>query len=114
MPTISFFGVGSPKVTAPIGRKVRILKHCFPCKGNSCNNSDKTKEKFTYERVKEDTSNVQTNMISNNIILNSNDQMKFDKKVIRVNSNQKVTLKLNHTGKFPGKFVKGAGYSPSD
>tara|TARA_B100001027_G_C15969939_1_gene199375 strand:- start:170 stop:505 length:336 start_codon:yes stop_codon:yes gene_type:complete len=27
--------------------------------------------------------------------------MKFDKKVIRVNSNQKVTLKLNHTGKFP-------------
>ena len=67
----------------------------------SCNNSSETKEKFTYERVKEDTSSVQTNMISNNIVLNSNDQMKFDKKVIRVNSNQKVTLKLNHTGKFP-------------
>ena len=67
----------------------------------SCNNSNETKEKFTYERVKEDTSSVQTNMISNNIVFNSNDQMKFDKKVIRVNSNQKVTLKLNHTGRFP-------------
>ena len=35
----------------------------------SCNNSSETKEKFTYERVKEDTSSVQTNMISNNIVL---------------------------------------------
>ena len=67
----------------------------------SCNSSSNTKEKFQYERVKEESTNVQTSMISNNVILNSNDQMKFDKKIIRVNSNQKVTLKLNHTGKFP-------------
>tara|TARA_B100001057_G_scaffold188962_1_gene189782 strand:+ start:664 stop:1161 length:498 start_codon:yes stop_codon:yes gene_type:complete len=67
----------------------------------SCNSSSNTKEKFQYERVKEESTNVQTSMISNNVILNSNDQMKFDKKIIRVNSNQKVTLTLNHTGRFP-------------
>ena len=67
----------------------------------SCNSSSNTKEKFQYERVKEESTNVQTSMISNNVILNSNDQMKFDKKIIRVNSNQKVTLKLNQTGQFP-------------
>ena len=67
----------------------------------SCNSSSNTKEKFQYERVKEESTNVQTSMISNNVILNSNDQMKFDKKIIRVNSNQKVTLTLNHNGRFP-------------
>jgi len=40
-------------------------------------------------------------MTSNTVILNSNDQMKFDKKVIRVNSDQMVTLTLNHNGRFP-------------
>ena len=40
-------------------------------------------------------------MVSNNVILNSNDQMKFDKKIIKVNSGQEVTLRLNHTGRFP-------------
>ena len=44
---------------------------------------------------------VQNNSISNNVILNSNDQMKFDKKIIKVNSSEKVTLTLNHTGRFP-------------
>ena len=67
----------------------------------SCNSSSNTKEKFQYERVKEESTNVQTSMISNNVILNSNDQMKFDKKIIRVNSNQTVTLTLNHNGRFP-------------
>ena len=67
----------------------------------SCNSSSNTKEKFQYERVKEESTNVQTSMISNNVILNSNDQMKFDKKIIRVNSNQVVTLTLNHNGRFP-------------
>ena len=67
----------------------------------SCNNSNNSKEKFQYERVKEEPTTVQSSTMSNNVILNSNDQMKFDKKIIRVNSNQKVTLKLNHTGKFP-------------
>ena len=67
----------------------------------SCNNTNSSKEKFTYERTKEEPVVVQNNMISNNVTLNSNDQMKFDKKIIKVNSNQKVTLTLNHTGRFP-------------
>ena len=66
----------------------------------SCNNSNNTKEKFQYERVKEEATTVQGNTMSNNVILNSNDQMKFDKKIIRVNSNQKVTLTLNNKGRF--------------
>ena len=68
----------------------------------SCNNTGKTNEKFQYERVKEDNTSIPANnMVSNNVILNSNDQMKFDKKIIRVNSNKKVTLTLNHNGRFP-------------
>jgi len=67
----------------------------------SCNNINNSKEEFQYERVKEDKTVVQNNSVSNIITLNSNDQMKFDKKVIKVNSNQKVTLTLNHTGRFP-------------
>ena len=71
----------------------------------SCNNSNNTKEKFQYERVKEEATSVQSNTMSNNVILNSNDQMKFDKKIIRVNSNQKVTLTLNHNGRFPASSM---------
>ena len=69
----------------------------------SCNNTNKSSsESFQYERVKEDTTSVQaSNSVSNNVIINSNDQMKFDKKIIRVNSNEEVTLTLNHTGRFP-------------
>ena len=67
----------------------------------SCNDSNNSKEKFQYERVKEEPTTVQSSTMSNNVILNSNDQMKFDKKIIRVNSNQKVTLTLNHNGRFP-------------
>ena len=71
----------------------------------SCNNSNNTKEKFQYERVKEEPTTVQSSTMSNNVILNSNDQMKFDKKIIRVNSNQKVTLTLNHNGRFPASSM---------
>ncbi len=71
----------------------------------SCNNSNNTKEKFQYERVKEEATSVQSNTMSNNVILNSNDQMKFDKKIIRVNANQKVTLTLNHNGRFPASSM---------
>ena len=71
----------------------------------SCNNSNNTKEKFQYERVKEEATTIQSNTMSNNVILNSNDQMKFDKKIIRVNANQKVTLTLNHNGRFPASSM---------
>ena len=67
----------------------------------SCNNSNSTKKEFQYERVKEQPNTVQSNTMSNNVTINSNDQMKFDKKIIRVSSNQKVTLTLNHNGRFP-------------
>tara|TARA_Y100000022_G_scaffold47644_1_gene40215 strand:+ start:1703 stop:2161 length:459 start_codon:yes stop_codon:yes gene_type:complete len=71
----------------------------------SCNNSNNTKEKFQYERVKEEATTIQSNTMSNNVILNSNDQMKFDKKIIRVNASQKVTLTLNHNGRFPASSM---------
>ena len=38
VPTISFFGAGSPQITGPIGNKIEIIKHCFPCKGIVCKN----------------------------------------------------------------------------
>ena len=71
----------------------------------SCNNTNNTKEKFQYERVKEQPTIVQGNMVSNTVTLNSNDQMKFDRKIIKVNSNEKVTLTLNHTGRFPASSM---------
>ena len=36
VPTLSFFGSGSPNITGPIGHKVRIIQHCFPCRGDLC------------------------------------------------------------------------------
>ena len=71
----------------------------------SCNNTNNTKEKFQYERVKEEPTIVQNSMVSNSVTLNSNDQMKFDRKIIKVNSNQKVTLTLNHNGRFPASSM---------
>ena len=71
----------------------------------SCNNTNNKKEKFQYERVKEEPTIVQGNMVSNTVTLNSNDQMKFDRKIIKVNSSEKVTLTLNHTGRFPASSM---------
>ena len=72
----------------------------------SCNNTGKTSEKFQYERVKENNTSIPANnMVSNNVTINSNDQMKFDKKIIKVNSGQEVTLTLNHTGRFPASSM---------
>ena len=71
----------------------------------SCNQKPK-KEKFQYERVQENTSEViQNNDVKNTIILNSNDAMLFDKKVIKVNSGEKITLTLNHIGKIGKDFM---------
>lgn len=35
------------------------------------------------------------------IVINSNDQMRFDKSEIRVKAGEKIKLTLNHTGKLP-------------
>ena len=42
---------------------------------------------------------VEVNQPVKTIILNSNDQMRFDKNEIRVKAGEKVKLTLNHTGK---------------
>jgi len=71
----------------------------------SCNQNPK-KEKFQYERVQENSSEViQNNDIENTIILNSNDAMLFDKKIIKVSADKKVTLTLNHIGKIGKDFM---------
>ncbi len=49
VPTISFFGVGSLSVTGPIGKKVRIFEHCYPCKKELCDNSKK--EVFCLKKI---------------------------------------------------------------
>ena len=49
VPTISFFGVGSISVTGPIGKKVKIFKHCYPCKRDLC--EDSNKEVFCLKKI---------------------------------------------------------------
>ena len=41
VPTLSFFGAGSPNITGPLGHNVEIIKHCFPCGGELCKINDK-------------------------------------------------------------------------
>ena len=36
VPTISFFGIGIPEITSPIGTKSIIIKHCNPCLNELC------------------------------------------------------------------------------
>ncbi len=54
-------------------------------------------------------SNIEISAPVKTIILNSNDQMKFDKTEIRVNAGEKVKLVLNHTGKL-AKNVMGHNF----
>ena len=49
VPTVSFFGVGSHSVTGPIGKKVKIFQHCYPCKKDLC--EDSNKEVFCLEKI---------------------------------------------------------------
>ena len=58
---------------------------------------------------KEPTSGVEMNQPVRTIVLNSNDQMKFDLSEIRVKAGEKVKLTLNHTGKLP-KNVMGHNF----
>ena len=63
---------------------------------NACGNSkasEKQKTNKTEQKSEEE--------LSSNIIINSNDTMKFDKKILLVPAGKKITLTLNHTGKFP-------------
>ena len=67
----------------------------------SCGNEPK-KEKFSYERVKVEEK-TETN--SNLLVLNSNDQMLFDKSVLKAKSGEEVNLLLNHTGQIGKEFM---------
>ena len=68
-----------------------------------CKNEPK-KEKFSYKRVQEATENTIVKSM-NDVTINSNDQMLFDKSIIRVKAGETVTLKLNHTGKIAKEFM---------
>ena len=68
-----------------------------------CDNEPK-KEKFSYKRVQEPPTE-QTTSSTNEVVINSNDQMLFDKSIINVKSGESVTLTLNHTGKIAKEFM---------
>ena len=67
----------------------------------ACGNEPK-KEKFSYERVKVEE---KTENNANLLVLNSNDQMLFDKSVLKANAGVEVSLLLNHTGKIGKEFM---------
>ena len=49
VPTISFFGKGSPAVTSPMGTYVKIIEHCYPCLEEICN--DPKKENLCLKKI---------------------------------------------------------------
>ena len=71
----------------------------FSCEDKPAN---KTEEKSKIESVKK-------NVKEAHIVLNSNDLMQFDKKVLSVSPGQKITLTLNHTGK-GNKMIMGHNF----
>ena len=50
---------------------------------------------------KENIASIEINQPVRTIIINSDDQMRFDKNEIRVKAGEKIKLTLNHTGKLP-------------
>ena len=49
--------------------------------------------------AKENIAKLEVNQPVRTIVINSNDQMRFDKNEIRVRAGEKIKLTLNHTGK---------------
>ncbi len=81
--------------------KKLLVQFCFVLLLISCGNEPK-KEKFSYERVKVEEK-TETN--SNLLVLNSNDQMLFDKSVLKAKAGEEVNLLLNHTGQISKEFM---------
>ena len=81
--------------------KKLLVQFCFVLLVISCGNEPK-KEKFSYERVKVEEK-TETN--SNLLVLNSNDQMLFDKSVLKAKAGEEVNLLLNHTGQIGKEFM---------
>ena len=67
----------------------------------SCVNEPK-KEKFSYDRVQTEKK-IKTN--DNGLVLNSNDQMLFDKGLLMGKVGEEINLTLNHTGKISKEFM---------
>ena len=82
--------------------KVAILFICF-LGVFGCNDTPKKESKPTKPEV------VEKKAKELNLILNSNDQMQFDKKVLSASPGQKVTLTLNHTGR-GNKMIMGHNF----
>ena len=82
--------------------KVSILFICFLVTFG-CNDTPKKESKPTTPEV------VEKKVKELNLILNSNDQMQFDKKVLSASPGQKVTLTLNHTGR-GNKMIMGHNF----
>ena len=51
------------------------------------------------DSAKGNIANIEVNQPVRTIVINSNDQMRFDKNEIRVKAGEKIKLTLNHTGK---------------
>ena len=64
------------------------------------------KEKFKYERIKEVSEKIPINNPNDfKVILNSFDNMIYDKNKIEVSSGKKIILTLNHKGKISKEFM---------
>ena len=74
----------------------------------SCGSSEKKekKEKFKYERTKKVLEKIPINNPDDfKVILNSFDNMIYDKDKIEVNSGKNIVLTLNHKGKISKEFM---------
>ena len=74
----------------------------------SCGSDEKKekKEKFKYERTKEVSEKIPINNPNDfRVILNSFDNMIYDKNKIEVNSGKNIILTLNHKGKVSKEFM---------
>ena len=74
----------------------------------SCSGFEKKekKEKFKYERIKEVSEKIPINNPNDfKVILNSFDNMIYDKNKIEVNSGKNIVLTLNHKGKISKEFM---------
>ena len=75
---------------------------------NACGpKKEKKKEKFEYKRtqVEKKINEIDNNKDQIKIVLNSFDNMMYDKKIIEVKSGKKILLKLNHKGKIGKEFM---------
>ena len=75
---------------------------------NACGpKKEKKNEKFEYKRTKVEKKNnkIDDNVDQTKIILNSFDNMMYDKKVIEAKSGKSILLILNHKGKIGKEFM---------